>query len=110
MIYLNYILLLIMTLLGSFASFFLKKSSSSNGVLSLLKNINLYVGAFLYLLSAIINIYILKYLPYSVVLPLTSITYLWTMIISLKLLNERITSKKILGILCILMGAVLIIK
>lgn len=99
-----------MTLLGSFASFFLKKSSSSNGVLSLLKNINLYVGAFLYLLSAIINIYILKYLPYSVVLPLTSITYLWTMIISLKLLNERITSKKILGILCILMGAVLIIK
>ncbi len=110
MIYLNYILLLIMTLLGSFASFFLKKSSSSNGVLSLLKNINLYVGAFLYLLSAIINIYILKYLPYSVVLPLTSITYLWTMIISLKLLNERITSKKILGVLCILMGAVLIIK
>ena len=99
-----------MTLLGSFASFFLKKSSSSNGVLSLLKNINLYVGAFLYLLSAIINIYILRYLPYSVVLPLTSITYLWTMIISLKLLNERITSKKILGILCILMGAVLIIK
>lgn len=99
-----------MTLLGSFASFFLKKSSSSNGVLSLLKNINLYVGAFLYLLSAIINIYILKYLPYSVVLPLTSITYLWTMIISLKLLNERITSKKILGVLCILMGAVLIIK
>ena len=99
-----------MTLLGSFASFFLKKSSSSSGVLSLLKNINLYVGAFLYLLSAIINIYILKYLPYSVVLPLTSITYLWTMIISLKLLNERITSKKILGVLCILMGAVLIIK
>lgn len=101
-----YVLILIMTSMGAIASIFFKKASSSNGIMQLLLNINLYIGGFLYLASAILNIIVLKYLNYSVVLPLTSITYIWTMIFSYLLLKEKITMKKAIGVSCIVLGAI----
>lgn len=101
-------ILLFMTLLGSIASFFLKKASTSTTLLSLFQNINIYVGGFLYVTAALLNIYILQYLDYSVVLPLTSITYIWTLFISYQFLHEKITIKKVFGVLCIFIGAVII--
>lgn len=101
-----FICLLIMTMLGSVASLFLKKASGTDGILSMIKNVNLYIGGFLYLASAVLNIWLLRYLDYSVVLPLTSLTYIWTMILSYMILNEKITRKKIAGVLLILVGAI----
>ncbi|EFW23657.1 EamA family transporter [Solobacterium moorei] len=103
-----YIVLLVMTMLGSVASLFLKKASGSNGFVDMLKNINLYIGGFLYVSSAVLNIWLLKILDYSVILPLTSLTYIWTMVLSYFILKEKITVKKILGICLILIGAVII--
>jgi len=103
-----FFILIVMTLLGSIASLFLKKASGTNGILSMLKNINLYIGGGLYLTSAILNIVILRYLDYSVVLPLTSITYIWTMILSYMILKERITMKKIIGVVLIILGALFV--
>lgn len=103
-----FIVLLMMTLLGASASLFLKKASAAGGVLSLFKNAHFYIGGFLYLSAAILNIWILRYLDYSVVLPLTSLTYIWTMILSALILKERITKKKIGGIVSILFGATLV--
>lgn len=103
-----YIYILIMTIIGSFAALFLKKASRSNNIRLLLMNINFYLGGGLYFISALINIYVLKYLPYSVVLPMTSITYIWTMIISYILLKEIITFKKVIGISFIIIGAVVL--
>ena len=67
-----------------------------------------YLGGFLYLISAILNIYILKFLDYSVVLPLTSITYIWTFGLSYCFLKEGITQKKIIGIVLIVLGSIII--
>lgn len=103
---LYFVILLIMTLLGAVASLFLKKASEAHHLIDLLKNINLYVGGVLYLLSAVLNIYILRYLDYSVVLPLTSLTYIWTMILSYMILSEKISKKKIIGVMLILIGAI----
>ena len=96
--------LLVMTLLGSVASLFLKRASGEAGIIAMLKNINLYVGGFLYLLSAVINIWVLKWLDYSVVLPLTSLTYIWTMILAYLILKEKITRGKFIGNLIIIAG------
>lgn len=101
-----YAILLLMTLTGAIASLFLKRASVSKGLLELICNINLYIGGFLYLGSAILNIWILRYLDYSVVLPLTSLTYIWTMLLSNYILKEKISSKKIIGVFMILVGAV----
>lgn len=101
-----YILLLVMTLMGSVASLFLKKASSSTELISLITNRNIYIGGFLYLGSAVLNIVVLKTLDYSVVLPLTSLTYIWTMIISYLYLKEKISKKKMIGVIMILVGAI----
>jgi len=97
-----------MTFIGAVASLYLKKASSSTSILNVIKNINLYIGAILYLVASTLNIYLLKYLNYSVVLPLTSIAYIWTMILSYFKLNEKINKKKILGVILIIIGAILV--
>ena len=103
-----YIVLLVMTMLGAVASLFLKKASGSNSLIDMLKNINLYIGGFLYVSSAVLNIWLLKILDYSVILPLTSLTYIWTMVLSYFILKEKITVKKIAGVCLILVGAIII--
>lgn len=101
-----YLFILSMTLMGAVASVFFKRASASDGIVKMLLNINLYIGGFLYLAAAVINIVVLKYMDYSVVLPLTSVTYIWTMVLSYIILKENITKKKIIGVLCIVAGAV----
>lgn len=103
-----YILILLMSFVGSIASLFLKKASANLDFKKLFFNFNLYVGGTLYLLSAIINIYVLKYMEYSKVLPLTSFTYVITLILSGFLLKEKISRKKIMGVLLIIIGAIFI--
>ena len=97
-----------MTVMGSVAALFLKRASSSETIKKLVLNVNLYIGGILYFLSALLNIYILKYLDYSTVLPLTSITYIWTMILSYIILKEKVGVKKIIGVAGILIGASMI--
>lgn len=106
--FIYYVYVLIMTVIGAFAALFLKKSSNFKNIKLLLYDVNFYIGGILYFLSALINIYVLRFLDYSIVLPLTSITYIWTMIISYLVFKEKISGKKIVGIGMIILGAILI--
>ena len=103
-----YLLIIVMALVASFASFFLKKSTNSKTIISIIKNKYLYLGGFLYIFSAIFNIWILKRMPYSVVVPLGSICYIWTMLIAGFFLKEKIGLGKIMGVLLILSGVICI--
>ena len=102
------ITLIIMTCMGAVASLFLKRASASHGLLQLIKNKNLYIGGLLYFGSSLLNILILQHLDYSVVLPMTSLTYVWTLIISSFALREPITKQKIAGVVLIVLGAIII--
>lgn len=103
-----FIILIVMTFIGSAASLFLKRASGTENLLGMIKNKNLYLGGGLYFISALLNIYILRFLDYSVVLPLTSLTYVWTMFLSKIFLKEKISAKKKIGIAAILIGACLV--
>ena len=107
---LNIILLLIfLTLSGALGGYCFKKaSSSSSSIINVIFKPILYVGGFFYILGASLNIVVLKHLPYSVVLPLTSLTYVWTLIIANFALKEKITRLKIIGVILILAGSVLL--
>ena len=106
---LYYILLVVMTLLGAFGALYLKKAANNaKSLIGLCRVWQFYLGGFLYFASAILNIYLLRYLDYSVVLPLTSITYIWTLLIARVSLKEQISRYQIAGILCIAAGAVMI--
>ena len=104
-----YIVLLIMTAMGAVAALFLKKASKFTDLKELILNKNLYIGAIIYVISALSNIYILQYLNYSIVLPLTSITYIWTMILSSYVFKEKITLKKLFGGGFICVGSIFMI-
>ena len=104
----NYIFIIMMTLSASFASLFLKKSTDGKTFFSILRNKYLYVGGLLYVVAALSNIWLLQRMPYSVVVPLGSVCYIWTMFIARFFLKEKIGIGKILGILFIFLGVVCI--
>ena len=104
-----YFLLVLMTVLGAFGGFFFKKSTEKiEGIKELLICKELYIGGTLYFMSALLNIYILKYLAYVIVLPMTGITYIWTLLISYRFLSEKITKNKKIGLILIIFGTLLI--
>lgn len=112
---LSYSLIFVMTVLGSVASLFLKKAADSfkgdnivGAVISLLKTSSIYIGGFMYVTAAILNIIVLKYLDYSIVLPLTSFTYVWTIFLAKLKFKENISLYKIIGITLVVIGAILV--
>ena len=101
--------LLLMGIFASIASLFLKKSTANGlNLRYLLVNPFLYLGGGLYVLSALLNLYLLKRLPYSVVIPLGSLTYIWTLIIAHRYLHETVTRQKWIGVIFILAGVALL--
>lgn len=107
--------IIFMTMLGSLGGFFFKRSSSGDSggnaaaaIAAIIKNKNLYIGGFIYVVSALLNVWVLKYMPLSIVMPMTAITYIWTMILSRIVLKEKITAKKMIGIALIIVGALII--
>ncbi len=104
------LLLLAMTWMGTIASVFFKKASAAKGLKAMITNKYLWIGGLIYVGAAILNIIVLRYLDYSVVLPLTSITYIWTMLVSFLVLKEHISIKQIIGVSLIVVGAVLITR
>ena len=112
---LPYSFIFLMTIMGAVASLFLKKASGSlngrsiiDGVLNLLKTPSLYAGGILYLLAAVLNIYVLRILDYSSVLPLSAFTYVWTMFLARLKFGEKLTKKKMIGVFLVVLGAALV--
>ena len=97
----------VMTLSASLASLLLKQVSS-NKFFENFKKPKFWLAAFLYVLSAAINIYLLTKLQYSVVVTLGSLTYVWTLILSNRILNEKINLRKAAGVVLILAGVLFI--
>jgi len=105
----NVVMLLLMGLSASAASFLLKKSTANGLQISrMLRMPYLYLGGGLYVVSSLMNLYLLRRLPYSLVIPLGSLTYVWTLILSHRFLGESVSKRKVWGILLILAGVCLL--
>lgn len=102
----NYFLVVMMTLMGALGSLFLKKSTGCEKLTYIVKSPNLYLGGVFYGTGAVMNIYVLKFLRYTVVMPMTAMTYVWTMFLSYFVLKEKMTKRKLAGICLILAGAI----
>jgi drug/metabolite transporter (DMT)-like permease len=104
----NYAIVVMGTLVAAMASFCFKKSSAGSGIISILKSKYFYIGGFLYFISSIVTIWLLQKMPYSVILPMGGICYIWTLFISYKFLGEKITLYKIASIVLIITGVLFI--
>ncbi len=103
----NYLLILCMTLMGAVASVFFKKASSESFAKNAFEH-QFVCGRFHLCCSGGIEYYCAKIYGVFKSDALTSITYIWTMVISYILLKEKVTKEKIVGVICIVAGAILI--
>ncbi|MGX7262400.1 EamA family transporter [Enterococcus crotali] len=104
-------ILIITTFSGSAGALALKKGMNDLPRLSLklvLTNGWIYLGSFLYILSALTNIVLLKFLDYSIAFPMTSLTYVWTVIISYFIFKEKLSIRKVLAVVLIIVGVFII--
>ena len=96
-----FMMILIMTILGAWGSYCFKKASANKNWL----NLNICLGCFLYTSGMIVNILALTYYDYTIVFPLTSLTYIWSFILGVKLLHEKFNAYNLCGVCLIIGGA-----
>ena len=101
----------LMTLCGSLGALFFKRGAANvSGLRSLLTSPWLWLGGCCYLAGAALNILLLRGYDYSVVYPLTSLTYVWSLALSAALLHERVTAQKLLGVAAVCLGVFLLTR
>jgi multidrug transporter EmrE-like cation transporter len=93
-------------MIGAVGAVLFKKASPrvSFNLGKLIKNKELVWGVILYGISTIVFIIPLKYGELSVLYPFVATTYVWTSILSIKYLNEKMNALKWIGILLIIAG------
>ncbi len=102
------------SVIGAFGAFFLKKGSGYlhrellKNFFLIIKNHYLMLGILCYAIGTFIFIPALKYGELSVLYPFVAMVYIWTTILSIKFLNEKMNKWKYLGILFIIIGVSLI--
>lgn len=101
------LLVLLASFIGSFGAVFLKSGSGhlkSSNIFSLLLNWRLGAGILLFVLSSVFFIVAIKYGELSVLYPMVSLGYVWTMLWSRVFFGEPFTKGKFLGLAMILVG------
>ena len=98
------------TLIGAWGSLLLKLGSGAFSLnpLILIKNYKIIFGLALYAFSSIFFIAALRGGELSVLYPITSLTYIWVSLLSVRLLKEKMNKFKWLGILFIIIGILFI--
>ena len=100
----KYSLLILMTGCGAIGAFLLKLASDK---IDSLKKIfitkELYIGGIFYVIGALLNIYLLGIIPYSIIMPLNALTYIWTFLLGIFILKEKVNKNKLIsmGFICI---------
>lgn len=105
------LILLVSTLTGSIGALVLKAGMGRITKLTFgacVKSGLIWGGVLLYIVSAVSNIFLYKYLPYSIGFPMTSLTYVWTVILSYFVFKEKISCLKVIAIVCIIAGVIII--
>jgi len=106
------LLTLFATFIGAFGSLYLKKGSADlhKNIFKQIKNYKLLFGIFLFLISSVFYVWALKFAELSLVYPITSFSYVWISLLSIKFLNEKMNNYKWLGIIFIIVGVFLITR
>lgn len=97
--------------IGSFGALFLKKGAQylhRKDFFLIIKNYNLLIGIAFYAISTFIFIPALKFGELSVLYPFVATVYIWTTLLSIKFLKEKMNIWKWLGVSFLLIGVSLI--
>ncbi len=101
-------LIILGTVLAALGAFLIKKGTTQFSFLKLWKSFDLWWGLLLYGLSLLIYLFVLRGENLSFVYPLASIAYLWTTLLSVRYLGEKMNKYKWLGLIGIIIGVTFI--
>ena len=104
------LVVLIGSFIGAMGAMMFKKSSKdfSFSIPGIIKNKILVVGSVFYIISFLLFSFALKGGELSVLFPVVSTSYVWTVVFSIKFLNERMNLYKWAGIFLIIIGIYLL--
>ncbi len=99
------ILVLIASFIASLGSIFLKKGAAKiSGIKTIITNYSLITGILFYGISTVFFVPALRGGELSVLYPLVSTGYIWTCLLSIKLLGEKMNRYKWISIAFIVLG------
>jgi undecaprenyl phosphate-alpha-L-ara4N flippase subunit ArnE len=102
-------LVLVASFIGSFGAVFLKSGAvRTNSVRSLLVNPRLALGVGLFLLSTVFYLMGIRHGELSVLYPMVSLGYVWTLVWSRLFFKEPLTGQKFAGLGLVLVGIMLL--
>ncbi|HOL71331.1 MAG TPA: EamA family transporter [Bryobacteraceae bacterium] len=104
------VLVAIASFIGSFGALFLKSGAGKlhMGMRYLIFNRRLILGVALFCASSLAYVVGVRRGELSVLYPLVSLSYIWTLLWSVIFLKERLTKNKCLGLALIVAGIILI--
>jgi uncharacterized membrane protein len=104
------LLIVISTIAGAVGSLFYKKAAAdfSLNLKKLLKNTNLFIGIIVFSSGTLIYLFTLSMGNLSVIYSLTSLSYIWIDVLSVKILGEKMNKSKWIGMGLIMIGIILI--
>ncbi|WP_223070365.1 EamA family transporter [Paenibacillus caui] len=97
-------LIIMMTLLGSIGGVFFKMGATQK------KTKYIFGGLLSYGLGSLLNIYLLKKLPYTVVMPANAFTFIWTLFFARWFFKEKVGRYQIIGIVVITTGIYILVN
>jgi uncharacterized membrane protein len=98
-------LALIGSIFGALSMLFLKVSMLRKKLMKNLILIALIFGA-----GLIFGVLALRFGNLSIIYPITSLVYVWTVLLSKYILKEKVKTKEILGVISIILGIILIVS
>jgi uncharacterized membrane protein len=103
-------LVIFSTFFGSIGAFILKKSASKANfsIWRFYKNKVALLGFLIFGTGSMFFIVALKFGSLSVFYPISSLTFIWAVLLSKKFLKEDINSFKVIGVLLIVLGVVIV--
>ena len=104
--------MVISSIIGATGGYFFKQASSnlSFKISSLLKNFKLFVGFFFFGIAALLGVIALMGGELNVLYPISSLSYVWSLFIGKKILNEKINIYKLGGVGLIMIGLIFIVN
>jgi drug/metabolite transporter (DMT)-like permease len=109
----NYLLILLViftSFMIAIAQFLLKKSFSYLSFSDFFSFFNFYflLGCCIYFFGAFFMIFLLKYLDLSLLYPLLSLSFIWTLLLAVFFLGEKITIFQFSGTLLVMLGVIFV--
>jgi multidrug transporter EmrE-like cation transporter len=100
-------MVLFSSFIGSFGAVFLKSGAEhkgAGGIKGLLTNYPLGIGIALYLLSSVFFVMGVAQGELTILYPMVSLSYIWTLVWSRIFFKEQITMVKVIGLSVIVLG------